>query len=153
MPVSICNAAIIATLQPGFEQAVYLWINNAEAEGLPVVLVEGLRPYARQNALYAQGRTKPGAIVTHARAGQSYHQFGLAVDCVLTDTHGDPTWSFDPHGAVWQRVVKLAKGAGLSWGGDWRRFKDIPHFEPAIIPTLVECRRKWPKGWQPKGKP
>lgn len=42
-----------------------------------------IRTFAEQEALYAQGRTKPGKVVTNAKAGMSYHNYGLAVDIVL----------------------------------------------------------------------
>ena len=38
------------------------------------------RSFDEQNHLYAQGRTKPGKIVTYAKGGQSYHNFGLAFE-------------------------------------------------------------------------
>jgi len=147
MPVSDRNRKIIETLQTEFGGSVYLWINDCEAEKLPVFLVEGLRSFERSEKLYAQGRTAPGQIVTKAKAGQSYHNFGLAVDCVLMDSKGQPTWGFEPEGAVWKRVVTLAKARNLQWGGDWKSFKDIPHFQPAEVPPLPECRRKWPRGF------
>lgn len=147
MPIDERSAKIVADLQPEFGQQVYRWINDCAAEKLPVYLVEGLRSFARSNELYAQGRTKPGAIVTRAKGGKSYHNFGLAVDCVLRDARGQPTWDFDPEGPVWKRVVTLAKQRGMQWGGDWRGFRDIPHFQPAEMPLLGYCRRKWPRGW------
>lgn len=147
MPISEQSAKIIASIQSGFGEAVYAWMNDCEAEKLPVYLVEGFRSFARSDDLYAKGRTKPGKKVTKAKAGQSYHNFGLAVDCVLTDPKGNPTWDFDPLGPVFQRVVTLAKNRGLTWGGDWVTFRDYPHFQPFNVPPLSECRRKWPKGW------
>ena len=42
-----------------------------------------LRTFAEQDALYAQGRTKGGLKVTNAKGGQSYHNYGLAIDIVL----------------------------------------------------------------------
>lgn len=42
--------------------------------------VSGLRSFVTQEALYVQGRTKPGDIVTWARPGLSYHNYGLATD-------------------------------------------------------------------------
>ena len=152
MPVSPHDQKIIDGLQPEFGKAVYLWLNDCAAEHLPVILAEGLRSFERSNVLYAQGRTKPGSIVSNAKAGQSYHNFGIAVDCVKRDAHGDPTWDFDPASPEWKRVVALAKARGMQWGGDWK-FRDVPHFQPAAVPPLVECRRKWPKGWSPKGGP
>ena len=135
-------------LQSDFRKRVLLLLNDCRAEKLPVVIVETLRSYERSNELYAQGRTTPGQIVTKAKAGQSYHNFGLAIDMVLLDD-GQPTWDFDPAGKVWSRVVWLAKNRGLAWGGDWRGFVDTPHFQPKVVPPLLLCRVKWPGGWTP----
>jgi peptidoglycan L-alanyl-D-glutamate endopeptidase CwlK len=98
-----------------------------------------LRTIAEQNELYAQGRTKAGKIVTNAKGGQSYHNYGLAFDIVLLvdkDKNGSfesASWEtnvdFDGDGkADWQEVVQIAKSYGWTWGGDWK-FTDKPHFE------------------------
>lgn len=98
-----------------------------------------LRTYAEQNALYAQGRTAPGAKVTQAKGGQSYHNFGLAIDIVLVvdkDGNGsfesaswDTKSDFDGDGkSDWQEVVTIFKQHGWDWGGNWK-FVDAPHFE------------------------
>jgi peptidoglycan L-alanyl-D-glutamate endopeptidase CwlK len=78
-----------------------------------------LRTIAEQNELYAQGRTKAGKIVTNAKGGQSYHNYGLAFDIVLLvdkDKNGSfesASWEtnvdFDGDGkADWQEVVQIA---------------------------------------------
>lgn len=98
-----------------------------------------IRTLAEQEELYAQGRTKPGKIVTNAKAGWSYHNYGLAVDIVMIhdkDGNGtyetaswDQTIDIDGDGqSDWQEVVTIFKAHGWAWGGDWR-FKDAPHFE------------------------
>ena len=98
-----------------------------------------LRTIAEQNKLFAQGRTAPGKIVTKARGGLSYHNYGLAIDIVLIiDTDGDgkydkAVWDtrtdFDKDGkADWMEVVNIFKQYGWTWGGDWK-FTDPPHFE------------------------
>lgn len=98
-----------------------------------------LRTIAEQNELHAQGRTKPGKIVTNARGGFSYHNYGLAIDIVLIhDADGDgdfdkAVWDiktdFDKDGvADWMEVVAVFKRYGWTWGGDWKFF-DAPHFE------------------------
>jgi peptidoglycan LD-endopeptidase CwlK len=98
-----------------------------------------LRTIEEQNELYAQGRTKPGKIVTNAKGGQSFHNYGLAFDIVLLvdkDKNGSfesASWEtnvdFDGDGkADWQEVVQIAKSYGWTWGGDWK-FTDKPHFE------------------------
>jgi peptidoglycan L-alanyl-D-glutamate endopeptidase CwlK len=50
--------------------------------GVTFEVLSGLRSYAQQAALFAQGRTKPGKIVTNARPGSSWHNYGLAIDVV-----------------------------------------------------------------------
>lgn len=111
-----------------------------------------LRTYAEQAELYAQGRTKPGKKVTQAGPGQSYHNFGLAVDIVLLkDTNGDGTFEtaswetnvdFDGDGvADWQEIVKIFKQHGWVWGGDWK-FTDMPHFEKTFGIAVRELDRR-----------
>lgn len=106
-----------------------------------------LRTFAEQDALYAKGRTrlfdnsgKRLGVVTKAKGGQSIHNYGLALDIVLIkDTNGDGTFEsaswetnvdFDKDGkADWMEVVDILKKHGWTWGGDWKSFKDVPHFE------------------------
>lgn len=86
-------------------------------------VTQGLRTIAEQNALYAQGRTKPGAIVTNAKGGSSYHNYGLAIDLVeLKD--GKANWKFD-----YKKLKSISQKYGLTWGGDFKSIKDNPHFE------------------------
>ena len=110
-----------------------------------------LRTFAEQTALFAQGRTKPGSKVTNAKAGQSFHNYGLAVDIVLlydSDGNGSfdkASWDvfkdWDNDGiADWQEVVKVFKKYGWEWGGDWR-FKDMPHFQKTFGRTWQDLKR------------
>lgn len=98
-----------------------------------------LRTIAEQNALFAQGRSKPGRIVTNARGGLSYHNYGLAIDIVLlvdkdsNDTFETAAWDvktdFDgDRKADWMECVTIFKQYGWEWGGDWK-FSDPPHFQ------------------------
>ncbi|WP_018676108.1 M15 family metallopeptidase [Riemerella columbina] len=109
-----------------------------------------LRTFAEQDALYAIGRTKKGSRVTNARGGQSYHNYGLAVDIVLlidkdnNGTHETAVW--DTKGdydndrvADWQEIVAIFKRYGWTWGGDWR-FKDYPHFQKTFGKSIVELQ-------------
>lgn len=103
-----------------------------------------LRTFAEQDALYAQGRTKTGAKVTNAKGGQSYHNYGLAVDIVLLvgkaaswDTKSD----FDGDGkSDWQEVVAIFKRHGWEWGGDWK-FTDMPHFQKTLGKSIVDLQQ------------
>jgi peptidoglycan L-alanyl-D-glutamate endopeptidase CwlK len=110
-----------------------------------------LRTFAEQDALFAQGRTKPGKVVTNARGGQSYHNYGLAVDIVLLvdrDKNGTfeaASWEtnvdFDGDGkADWREVVDIFKRHGWAWGGEWR-FKDDPHFEKTFGYSVAQLRK------------
>lgn len=110
-------------------------IQRSYARGVPIVITQGMRTIAEQNALYAEGRTKPGAIVTYARGGTSYHNYGLAVDFALLLPDGKAvSWDMKRDGdrdskSDWQEVVEEAKQLGFEWGGDWTSFKDYSHLQ------------------------
>lgn len=113
-------------------------IKRAYKEGINVQISEGHRSYARQNELYAQGRTKPGNIVTNAKGGQSWHNFGIAVDYFLTNTDGSKAvWTVNND---WRRVAQIGKSLGFEWGGDWTSFKDYPHLQMTGGYTLAQLR-------------
>lgn len=110
-----------------------------------------LRTFAEQDALFAQGRTKPGKILTRARGGQSYHNYGLAVDIVLlVDRDGNGTYetaSWDTKSdfdgdrkADWMEIVDIFKRYGWTWGGDWK-FTDMPHFEKTFGKSIMELQK------------
>lgn len=130
-------------LHPAVREEVVALITEVE-KGFPaniaVRIVQGLRTIDEQNALYAQGRTKPGSIVTNARGGSSYHNYGLAIDfAILIDKDGNGTydelsWDIkkdnDKDGiADWLEVVKIFEAAGWEWGGRWSSIKDYPHVQ------------------------
>lgn len=93
------------------------------AQGMVILLTQGLRTFAEQEALYAQGRTTPGKIVTNAPAGYSLHNFGRAFDIAFR-VGSKVTWE-----GPWTTVGKLGESLGLTWGGRWRKFPDRPHFQ------------------------
>ncbi|WP_164108259.1 MULTISPECIES: M15 family metallopeptidase [Sphingobacterium] len=113
---------------------LYLTINFALPKGVRLRISQGLRSISEQDALYAQGRTTKGKIVTNAKGGSSWHNYGLAFDFVLLydkDLNGTfETASWDEN-KYWMQVVNEFKKHGYAWGGDWR-FKDSPHFEKAF---------------------
>lgn len=94
-----------------------------------------LRTFAEQDALYAIGRTKPGKKVTNAKGGQSYHNYGLALDIVIINgkiAEWDTKKDYDKDGrADWMEIVSIFKRYGWEWGGDWG-FKDYPHFQKSM---------------------
>ncbi|WP_149093432.1 M15 family metallopeptidase [Paenibacillus terrae] len=140
------SAKRIAGLSDVQRKAAELLIDFAYACGVPIVITQGLRTIDEQNGLYAQGRTKPGQIVTNARGGYSYHNFGVAIDFALLLPDGkNVSWDMRRDGdgdgiADWDEVVAEAKRIGWNWGGDWRSFKDYPHFEMTFGLSTADYR-------------
>lgn len=96
----------------------------ADKAGVPFVITEGFRSNERQDELYAIGRTKPGNIVTMAKAGQSFHNHRVAFD-IKPSVKG-----YDAPESVWQLLGSIGQGIGLEWGGKWTKgFIDRPHFQ------------------------
>ena len=93
------------------------------------------RSYQEQNDLYAKGRTTSGNIVTNARGGESFHNFGLAID-VVEIKDGAAIWN----NTRWGEISNLAKSIGFEWGGDFNSFVDKPHFQYSYGYTLAELR-------------
>ncbi|WP_084177458.1 LysM peptidoglycan-binding domain-containing protein [Geobacillus vulcani] len=112
-------------------------ITAAYIGGINVIITQGLRTIEEQNELYAQGRTKPGKIVTNAKGGYSYHNFGLAFDFAILNPDGSVSWNVDEK---WKRVGAIGKSLGLEWGGDWKDFKDYPHFQYTFGLSLADLR-------------
>lgn len=133
----------VALLHPLVRGEVKSLIEQAEAgfpKGIAIRIVQGLRTIKEQNQLYAQGRTAPGKIVTNAKGGSSFHNYGLAIDfAILHDNNGDGyyedlSWDIkadnDKDGtADWLEVVKIFEAAGWQWGGKWSSIKDYPHLQ------------------------
>lgn len=117
--------AKIKTLHPKLRGIASKFINEVEKKlGIKLRITDGYRTFAEQNKLYNQGRTTAGKIVTNAKGGQSYHNYGLAFDCYLTE-NGSVTFKK----AVNSEIAKIGKDLGLEWGGDWKSLKDMPHFQ------------------------
>lgn len=129
---------------------------------------EGLRTFETQSDYYALGRTKVnpdgkskskpmGNIITNAKAGTSFHQYGLSIDYVLlVDTNTDgkfetPKW--DANGdydgdlkADWNEIANIFIKHGFEWGGNWRTFKDLPHVQMTFGYTWQQLLAKYNAG-------
>jgi peptidoglycan L-alanyl-D-glutamate endopeptidase CwlK len=114
----------IAALQPEVRPYARSLVLKAASMGITIKVISGLRTYDEQNALYAQGRTKPGKIVTNARGGFSNHNFGIAFDIGVFDGA-----SYIPESPRYKAVGALGSELGLEWGGNWKTIKDEPHFQ------------------------
>lgn len=112
-------------LQPKVQRMAEEVIAEMFNQGFAVMVYQGYRSIADQNYLYQQGRTRIGQKVTNARGGQSYHNFGVAVDIVFM-VDGKPSWD-DSH--PWHLLGEVGESAGFEWGGRWSGFVDLPHFQ------------------------
>ncbi|WP_082238348.1 M15 family metallopeptidase [Salinicoccus sp. YB14-2] len=121
------------SLHPEVAEKADILKEKAAEKDITIQLTDGFRTHEEQDALYAQGRTEPGNIVTNARGGESYHNYGLAVDFAVVND-GQIMWdtSYDGNGngkSDWEEVAEIAKDVGFTWGGDWEDFKDYPHLQ------------------------
>lgn len=115
----------LSKVHPELARRVIQLISTLAGQGLTIEVVQGLRTFAEQDALYQRGRSKRGQIVTNARGGESNHNYGLAVDlCPFLD--GKPQWD-DIQSFI--RIGAEAEKRGLEWGGKWKKFIDKPHVQ------------------------
>lgn len=112
-----------------------------EQHGLEMVLLEGYRSPERQAELAAMGPQ-----VTHAGAGESYHQHGLAADSAFLVNGRVVISEKDPVAARgYELFGDVAQSAGLVWGGGWRTLKDLGHVE-LRRPGVLRSRSTRPIG-------
>ena len=108
--------------------------------GIAILVTQTLRTWEEHDGLYAMGSVGKKHIVTNARGGQSYHNFGLACDIVALDSMSRANW--DSTHPSWKRAAEVGKSLGLEWGGDLTTFKDLS----ALGVTIAECRDLYPAG-------
>lgn len=127
----------IATLLPSAQQMAREWLKAAKEaahdEGYDVRIICGTRSYAEQDALY-----KRRPRVTRARGGQSWHNFGLALDFGIFSLDGKEYVEESPLYAVMGKLARKVQNA--EWGGDWEDFKDEPHVQLRKYRTLAGAR-------------
>lgn len=118
------NSRDINELHPKVKALAEKFLSECKLAGLNVVIYSTYRDHESQNELYAQGRTKPGKIVTKAKGGDSWHNWRMAFDAAPM-ANGSIAWNdsklFAKMGAIGEKV-------GLEWGGNWK-MKDMPHFQ------------------------
>nr|WP_213525868.1 M15 family metallopeptidase [Paenibacillus sp. J31TS4] len=119
---------------------------EAARVGIRLLITEGFRSEEKQEELYRQGRSGDGRVVTNARGGESYHNYGLAIDFALLTKDGKAIWDLEYDGnrngkADWMEVVAIAKRLGFTWGGDWTSFPDYPHLQMDFGYSIRELKR------------
>ena len=129
-------------------------VEECAKQGLLIKTGETFRTVAEQDALYAQGRTKPGNIVTNAKGStySSQHQWGIAFDFFRNDGTG----AYNESGRFFEKVGEIGKTIGLGWGGDWKSPVDRPHFylpdwgsTTGQLKQMFGTFENFKKTWQP----
>lgn len=103
--------------------------NVKNSAGCDIFPYCGYRSPEEQERLYAQGRTKPGKIVTNAKPGQSKHEKRAAIDFAFVVPKGQDIYGPFRRPAVQRAIIQAADKAGLISGGLFQRLKDWPHIE------------------------
>lgn len=117
------NSRDIKDLLPKVQSLTSAFIEKCQAEGIDALITSTYRDMESQAALYAQGRTARGKIVTNAKAGQSFHNFRCAFDFVPI-VNGKAQWD---DVATFTRCGVIAESLGLEWAGRWKTFKELAH--------------------------
>ena len=103
-------------------------------------ITDGYRSLEEQTKLYNQGRTTPGNIVTNAKAGQSPHNHGLAIDVAF---QRDGMLSYSPD--LYKKVYPIAKALGFELGAEWSGFVDRPHLEHPKWESIIKGETTMPE--------
>ena len=131
------NSRSLDDLIPPAKERVERFLNLCKDEGIDLLVTSTYRDNESQNALYEQGRTTAGKVVTNAKAGDSWHNWRCAVD-VVPMVNGKPNW--DGSHPVWSKIGELGEQAGLEWAGRWRSFKELAHFQYTGGLTLTDLK-------------
>ena len=136
-------------LDDSFRPLVEAFVTKLRAGGIPFAVTATTRSKMTQEALYAQGRMRLGSVnALRSLAGlppindkensyqvtkldgnksKSMHQLGLAIDLVPV-IDGKAAWppADDPR---WEVLGRIGEECGLEWGGRWKDFLDLPHYQ------------------------
>lgn len=113
----------LSDLHPKVAVKCQAFIDACASAGIDVIITSTFRDAEAQDALYAQGRTTPGSIVTNAKGGESFHNYQVAFDFVPI-VNGKAIWDDDKLLGI---CGGIAEGLGLTWAGHWIQFKEKLH--------------------------
>ena len=137
------NSRDIKDLTPEMQEKVKAFIERCDQAGIDLLVTSTYRDFESQTALYAQGRTTPGNKVTNAKAGESFHNYRIAVD-VVPIINGKADWN----SKRWDEIGAIGESCGLEWAGRWKSFKETAHFQlPGL--TLAELKGGYVLGAEP----
>ena len=131
------NSRSLDDLIPPAKERVERFLSLCKDNNIDLLVTSTYRDNESQQALYEQGRTTAGKVVTNAKAGDSWHNWRCAVD-VVPMVNGKPNW--DGLHPVWDQIGTLGEQAGLEWAGRWRTFKELAHFQYTGGLTLTDLK-------------
>jgi peptidoglycan L-alanyl-D-glutamate endopeptidase CwlK len=131
------NSRSLNDLIPPAKERVERFLSLCKDNDIDLLVTSTYRDNESQQALYEQGRTTAGKVVTNAKAGDSWHNWRCAVD-VVPMVNGKPNW--DGLHPVWDKIGTLGEQAGLEWAGRWRTFKELAHFQYTGGLTLTDLK-------------
>ena len=132
----------IGSLHPKAQQAARVFLKKVRDAGIDARIISGTRTYAEQNSLFRQGRSgNPPPKVTNARGGQSNHNFGIAWDIGIFKNG-----AYLGDSPLYDKASQVGLTAELEWGGNWKSFKDKPHYQLATGLILASVRDKFENG-------
>jgi len=128
----------LSELAPSVALRAFALVELARKAGHSIGVFETYRTAERQAWLYAQGRTRPGKIISNAPTVEtSWHGYGLAFDIAFLSTKANWYWPADI--SVWKSIADLAAPLGLASGINWRN-PDAPHYQPVnlkVSPSII----------------
>lgn len=143
----------LSSLNPYVASLARRFLALTREKGLDVRITTAFRSWDEEDRLFAQGRTTPGQIVTNARGGDSYHNWGLAFDAAPFENGQISTDQ-----EKFMEMGRLGMQVGLKWGGTFKDLKDYPHFQytfglntwdllNGVRPPVMRWARSVAKGW------
>lgn len=119
------NSRKIDDLLPIVAEKARLFKLACAEQGIDIIITSTYRDHESQAALYAQGRTKAGQVVTNAKPGQSFHNYRIAFDFAPV-VNGKVPWK---DAALFLRCGQIGESVGLEWAGRWTKFREAAHFQ------------------------
>jgi peptidoglycan L-alanyl-D-glutamate endopeptidase CwlK len=130
------NSRKLEDLHPKVKTLCEQFIASCAKHNIDVLITSTYRDAESQNALYAQGRTTAGKIVTNAKGGQSFHNWKVAFDFVPI-VNGKAQWM---DADLFNKCGEIGESVGLEWAGRWKKFKEMAHFQYTYGLTLADFK-------------
>lgn len=134
----------IITLQPIAQIEARQFMKRITDAGLVARIISGTRTYAEQERLFRQGRYgNSGPKVTNARGGSSNHNFGIAWDIGIFKNG-----KYLGDSPLYDKAGPIGVSEMVEWGGNWKTFRDRPHYQLSTRYSTSQTRTLFEKGQQ-----